>query len=321
MRSSMVAHFSILMGKPEHVNLVLPHLYTAMTSTEPLVRGNAAKAVGNAPYELRRDFPELLFEIYLVFLTDPNIHVHKSAVHALKIHAFPENLRQRLAICLIHLILVYKTEETDGYFLIECMDHYAHGCLTDTQLSGNEGRFLVWIIGQLDDMNACQAVERLGNSLKDTPGLVGLCAKCLQGNWAHRINNKQDIFYLLLGRVPRNRLREAAAELVDTAKSFPDNRLHLAGQIVVLLAKAGCWADAVRVCQHMLSIIPDTRLNLNMRLYFESLRQVCAFESARPEENNSIDEAEENWSTLLEDMQKEEADRIARNSFQPTLPL
>ena len=238
-RSSMVAHFSRLMGKPEHVNLVLHHLYTAMTSPEPLVRGNAAEAVGNMPYELRRDFPELLFEIYLLFLADPNILVHKSAVHALKIHAFPENLKQQLAICLINLILVYRTEETEGHFLIECMEHYVHGCLTDTQLSGEEGRFLVWIIGQLDDMNACQAVESLGNSLKDTPGFVGLCAKCLQGNWAHRINGKQDIFYLLLGRVPRNRLREAEAELVDTAKSFADNRPHFAGQIVVLLPRWG----------------------------------------------------------------------------------
>lgn len=314
MRSSMVTYFSRLMSKPEHVNLVLPHLYTAMTSPEPLVRGNAAEAVGNAPYELRRDFPELLFEIYLVFLADPNIHVHKSAVHALKIHTFPENLKQQLAICLIKLILVYRTEETEGRFLIECMEHYVHGCLTDTQLSGKEGRFLVWIIGQLDDMNACQAVESLGNALKDTPGLVGLCAKCLQGNWAHRINGKQDIFYLLLGRVPRNRLREAEAELVDTAKSFADNRPHLAGQIVVLLAKAGCWTEAIHVCRHMLSVIPETRLNLSMRLYFESLRQICAFESARSEEGISIDEAEENWSTLLEDMQKEEADRIERNS-------
>ena len=316
MRSSMVAHFSGLMDKPEHVNLVLPHLYTAMTSTEPLVRGNAAEAIGNAPYELRRDFPELLFEIYLVFLTDPNIYVHESAVHALKIHAFPENLKQRLAICLINLILVYKTEETDSRFLIECMEHYVHGCLTDTQLSGNEGRFLVWIIGRLDDMYAYHAVECLGDSLKDAPGFVNLCAKCLQGNRAHRINGKQDIFYLLLGRVPQNRLREAVTDLVDTAKSFPDNRRHLAGQIVVLLAKAGCWTEAIHVCQHMLSVIPDIRLNLNLRLYFESLRQVCAFESARLEENISIDEADKNWSTLLEDMQKEAADRIARDFSQ-----
>ena len=313
MRSSMVAHFSRLMDKPEHVNLVLPYLYTAMTSPEPLVRGNAAKAVGNAPYELRRDFPGLLFEIYLVFLTDPNVHVHKSAVHALKIHAFPENLKQRLAICLINLILAYRTEETGGDFLIECMEHYAHGCLTDTQLSGNEGRFLVRIIGQLNDMDACEAVRSLGNSLESTPGFVNLCAKCLRGNWIQRINGEKDIFYLLLGRVPRNRLREAETELVDTAKSFPNNRLHFAGQIVVLLAKAGCWVEATKICEHMLSVIPDTRLKLNMRLYFEGLRQVCAFESARPEESISIDEAEEEWSTLLKNTKKEKTDRIARN--------
>ena len=315
MRSNMVAHFSVLMGKPEHVNLVLPHLYTAMTSPEPLVRGAAAEAIGNAPYELRRDFPELLFEIYLMFLTDLNICVHKPAVHALKIHAFPENLKQQLANCLIKLIWAYSTVGTDEHFLIECMEHYAHGCLTDTQLSGKEGLLLVRIIGQLNDMYACQAVEHLGNSLKNTPEFVNLCAKCLQGNWADQINGNHGIFYLLLGHVQRNRLREAATDLVDTAKSFPDNRLHLAGQIVVLLAKAGCWTEALSVCQHMLSVIPDTRLNLSIRLYFESLRQICAFESARPKENISIAEADEKWSTLLEDMQKEEADRIARDFF------
>ena len=316
MRANMVAHFSKLMSKSEYVNLILPHLYTAMTNPEPLVRGNAATAVGKTPYELRRDFPELLFEVYLVLLTDPNVHVHKSAVSALNIHGFPENLKQRLAYYLVNLVLVYRTEEMDGHFVIECLEHYAHGCLTDTQLSGDQGRFIIWIIDQLDDMYAYEAVRRLGYSLKAAPDFVKLCTKCLQGEWIYQTEGEKHIF-LLLHHVPRNRISEAVDELVDTAKSFADNRPHLAGQLVVLLAKAGCWAEAIRICEHMLSVIPNTRLNLSIRLYFESLRQVCVFESARPEEKISIDEAEENWSTLLKDIQNEEADLNARNSFSP----
>ncbi len=319
MRSSMVAHLNELMDKPEYVNLVLPHLYTAMTSPEPLVRGNAATAIGKAPYELRRDFPELLFEIYLVFLTDPNIHVHKSAAHALKIHGFPENLKHQLAGYLINLILVYMREGTDGNFVVECLEQYVRGCLTDTQLLGNEGRFVVETIDKLDDMNLCEAVKHLGYSLKNAPGFVKLCTKCLQGERSYQMEVEKRIFHLL-HHVPRNRISEAADELVDTAKSFADSHLHLAGQIVVLLAKVECWAEAIRVCEHMLSVIPNTRLNLGIRLYFESLRQVCVFESARPEEKISIDEAEADWSTLLKDIRNEEKDSHSRSSFSPHSP-
>lgn len=318
-RSSMVAYLSKLMGEPEYVNLVLPHLYTAMTSPEPLVRGNAAMAIGKVAYELRRDFPELLFEIYLVFFTDPNVHVHKSAVHALNIHGFPENLKQQLADCLINLALVYMGNKMDGRFVIECLEHYAHGCLTDTQLSGKEGDLVIWTIGQLDYPDACEAVNHLGNSLKGAQGLVKLCAKCLQSEWINRIDGEKKIFNLL-DHIPRNRIREAANELIDTAKSFADNRPHFANPLVVLLAKADCWTEATSVCEHILSVIPDTRRDLSMHLHFESLRQVCAFESARPAEQISIDEAEADWSTLLKNVQNEETDRNARDSFSQYLP-
>lgn len=319
MCSSMVGHLNELMDKPEYVNLVLPHLYTAMTSPEPLVRGNAATAIGKVPYELRRDLPELLFEIYLVFLIDPNILVHNSAVHALKIHGFPENLKNQLAGYLINLILVYMNEGVDGNFVVECLKHYVRGCLTDTQLLGKKGRSVVEIISKLNDMDLCEAVRSLGYSLKNTPGFVKICAKCLQGEKTYQMEEEEHIFRLL-HHVPRNQISEVADELIDTAKSFTDNRSHLAGQIIVLLAKAGCWAEAIRICEHMLSVIPNTRLNLSIRLYFESLRQVCVFESVRPEEKISIDKAEADWSRLLKDIRKEEADLNSRSSFGSHFP-
>ena len=316
MRANMVEHLSKLMGKPEYVNLVLPHLYSAMTSPEVSLRGSAARAIGEVPYELMRDFPELLFEVYMVLLTDPYVYVHKSAVYALKTHGFPENLKQQLTHCLINLILVYKFNGKDGNFVVECLKHYVRGCLTDTQLSGLEGRFVVQTIGQLDDMNAYEAIKSLGHLLKDVPDFVNLCAKCLQREWIHEISSEESMFQLL-DRMPRKHLREAVGEIVDAAQSFADIRPHLAGPLIVLLAKAGCWAEAVHVCQHMLTVVPETRRDLGMRLYFESLRQVCAFESARPTGGISISEAEASWSILLKNIQDNDADRDARQSFPP----
>ena len=110
MRANMVAHLSKLMGKPEYVNLVLPHLYTAMTSPEVALRGSAATAIGEVPYELMRDLPDLLFEVYMVLLTDPYVYVHKSAVYALKTHGFPENLKEQLTHYLINLIRSLQTQ-------------------------------------------------------------------------------------------------------------------------------------------------------------------------------------------------------------------
>ena len=316
MRANMVARLSKLMGKPEYVNLVLPHLYTAMTSPELRLRGNAATAFGEVPYELMRDFPGLLFEVYMVLLTDPYVYVHKSAVYALKIHGFSESLKQQVAHCLFNLILTYMLKRSDNQFLVECLEHYVRGCLSDAQISGFEGRFIIQIIGQLDDMNAYEAIERLGYLLKDVPGFVNLCAKCLHSDWICRIDGAERTFQLL-DSMPRIRLREAVDEIVSAAQSFADTRPHLAGPLIVLLAKAGCWAEAVRVCEHMLTVLPETRRDLGMRLYFESLRQVCAFELARPTGGISISEADASWSILLKKILDNDADRDARQSFPP----
>ena len=315
MRANMVKYFSGLMGKHEYVNLVLSHVYTAMTSPEPLVRGSAATAVGKAPYGLRRDFPELLFEVYIVLLSDPDVYVHQSAVHALNIHDFPENLKPRLAHRLVSLIRDYVHQGNEDSFVVQCLKHYALGCLTDTQLSGSEGHFVVGIISQLEERYACEAVTVLGYSLKDLPDFVKLCAKILQGKKIYKSNRKERMFRLLDG-IPRERLREASDEFADTARSFADTEPHRAGPIIELLAKAGCWAEATCVCEHILTTIPDTLLNRGIRLHFEGLRQVCAFESARPTDGISIDDAEATWSKFLEDEQNDNPDPNAENLFQ-----
>ena len=316
MRANMVEHLANLMGHPECVNLVLPHLYTAMTSPEALVRGSAATALGKVPHNLIRDFPRLLFEVYLVLFADPVVYVHKSAVRALRINLFPEDLKLDLTHALLVLIRVYAREKTDDEFVTECLEHFVDGCLTDTQMSGGHGEFVVGIISQLNDMLACRAVERLGRSLIASPGFVGLCAKCLRGEWLRHTGDRERIFRFL-DNVPRKRLGEARSEVVEAALSLANNSPHQTQPLIVLLAKAGCWAGATHVCEQVLAKIPDTLRERSLRLHFEVLRQVCAFEEARPTGGITTDQAEANWAALMKQVNEDRADIDARRSLAP----
>ncbi|MCY4514358.1 MAG: hypothetical protein OXC69_04385 [Candidatus Tectomicrobia bacterium] len=315
MRANVVEHLANLMGRPEYVNLVLPHLYTAMTSPEALVRGSAAIALGRVPDNLIRDFPRLLFEVYLVLLTDPVVYVHKSAVQALRIDLFPQNLKLELTQALVVLIRVYAREEEDE-FVAECLEHFVDGCLTDTQMSGNHGRFVVGTINQLNDMLACRAVERLGRWLIAAPGFVALCARCLRGEWLRHTGDRERIFRFL-DNVPRKRLGEARREVVEAALSLANDSPHQTRPLIVLLAKAGCWADATYVCEQILARFSDTLRERSMRLHFEELRQVCAFEEARPTGGITIDQAEASWTALMKQVNEDRADIDARRSLAP----
>ena len=316
MRANVVEHLANLMGRPEYVNLVLPHLYTAMTSPEALVRGSAAIALGKVPHNLIRDFPRLLFEVYLVLLTDPIVYVHKSAVRALRINLFPENLKLELTHALLVLIRAYAREEAEDEFVAECLEHFVDGCLTDTQMSGNHGRFVVDTISQLNDMLACRAVERLGRWLIAAPGFVALCARCLRGEWLRHTGDRERIFRFL-DNVPRKRLGEARGEVVEAVLSLANDSPHQTQPPIVLLAKAGCWADATYVCEQILAKIPDTLRERSMRLHFEELRQVCAFEEARPTGGITIDQAEASWAALMKQVNEDRADIDARRSLAP----
>ena len=320
MRANMVEHLANLMRYPECVNLVLPHLYTAMTSPEALVRGSAATALGKAPYNLMRDFPRLLFEVYLALFTDPIVYVHKSAVHALRINLFPEELKPKLTCVLLLLIYVYAQGKTDDKFVVECLERYVDGCLIDTQISGSHGRFVVNAISQLNERHACEAVERLGRSLRDAPGFVAVCARCLRGEWLRGMGGGmggRERIFRFLDNVSQKRLHEARSELVEAALSLANDNPHQTEPLIVLLAKAGCWREATHICERVLAEIPGTRQDRSLMLHFEALRQVCSFEEARPIGGISTEQAEASWTALMKMINKDKADIDARKSFAP----
>ena len=315
MRASVVEQLSILMRDSATVNEVIPHLYAAMTSPEALIRGSAAHALGEISHQVRRDLPDLVFEVYLVLLSDPNVFVHKAAARSLKVYDFPEGLKTNVTLLLLALIRVYQDTENDQMFIVDLLRKYVHGCLTDTQLIGSQGGFVVASINQLDEVYAQNALNSVGRQLTGAPGIVELCIKMLGVGIVD--HNGRDRILQVLDDVPLELLRSHSKNLAESAQAFATTRPYFTNTLISMLAKASCWSEATEVCTRVLSNIAHTRRERLLRYQYESLRQVCKFESARRTEGISISEATARWSTLQREKRDEEADRNAKESFRP----
>ena len=315
MRASVVEHLWKLMTNTETVTAVIPHLYGAMTSPEALVRGSAARSVSEVSHEVRRDLPGLIFEVYLVLLSDPNVYVHKRAARSVKVYDFPENLKGNVAWWLVVLIKFYIQKGNEQSFVVDVLRKYVQGCLTDTQLSGDHGRFVISIIDQLDEVYLDSALNSLGHQLTNTPGIVRLCIKALGRSFVDY--HGRDRALQILDIVPSEFLNSSVTHLLEAAPTFATTRPYVTNSLIVLLCKAGCWNEAREVCTDVLSNIGDTRRELLLRYHYEGLRQVCEFECGRAREAISLTEANQHWSSLQKETKDEEADRDARKSFRP----
>ena len=196
MRANVVGQLSTLMRNSSTVCDVIPHLYGAMTSPEALIRGSAARTLGDISHEIRRDLPDLMFEVYLVLLSDPNVYVHKAAARSLKIYDFPQRLKVTVALSLITLIRVYQRTQDDQMFVVDLLRKYVHGCLTDTQLAGSHGAFVVSAIAKMDGLHARNALDSLGRLLVNAPGILPLCIKTL-GHGAGDYNGRDRVVQML----------------------------------------------------------------------------------------------------------------------------
>ena len=315
MRANVVKHLSVLMKSSSHYSDVIPHLYRAMTDPEALIRGNAARAVGEMSHEVRRDLPDLMFEVYLVLLSDPNVYVHKAAARSLKIYDFPERLKVDVALSLLVLIRVYRRTQDDPDFVVDLLRKYVYGCLTDTQLAESHGEFVVSVIDQMDSLHAREALDSLGGSLVNAPGIVPLCIKTL-GHGMVDYNGRDQVLQLL-DEVPVKSLESNSEDIADSALAFATTHPYIANSLITLLAKVGCWQEATDVCVRILSQIPNTRRQRMLKYHYEGLRQVCEFELKRASEGISVAEARMNWSSLQKRTADEEAERNERQSFRP----
>lgn len=296
-RYRIIAQLSALISSPSDINLILPHIYAAMTSTDTIARGSVAKAIGETDRKFAQDYPDLIYQMYVVLLSDSYVYVHKSAVRALKVAHFPENCGGQIRFLLQNLIILYSKEGKDQSFVVDCLKKYVQSFVTPAQMSGSEGNSIFGIIGKLDDMEAADVAGALRYYLADSPYFVPLVARLLQSDWAQSVG-RQDLFRLLRN-VPADRLRDGATELCAAALELADEPLYTSATLVGLVAKAGCWQQAADCCDALLARIPDTVNRKAQRDHLLALRHACAFEANLPVADADLRHTEEAWREIL----------------------
>ncbi|RJQ24440.1 hypothetical protein C4565_09760 [Candidatus Parcubacteria bacterium] len=316
-RANIVQHLTELIADTDTFNCVLPHLYTAMTSTETLVRGSAATAIGNASFDIRRDFPDLLFEVYVALMSDPYVYVHQSAVRSLKSHSFPEYLKPRLKYALINLIKSYYHETDKAEFLVECLKKFVEAFLTETEIEGNTGKALVGVIDSLPDREACDAIERLTFSFRNAPGFAKVIAKRLDCERAHDFMLSK--LYRALFQVPAVSLKDCVNEIYNAGKLAASTNAHQARIPISLLARAGAFDRAQKLCAEILEELPDTREQESLRAFIESLRRIADFEASLPKSFQELKDEQKAWASHIESIEHAQEEEDDHRHLPPML--
>lgn len=306
-RAYIVAQLTELISNTDTFNCVLPHLYTAMTHSEPLIRGSAASAIGDAPYDIRRDFPDLLFEVYVALMTDPNVYVHQSAVRALKSYAFPEHLKPNLKIALINLIRAYYHDTDRAEFLVKCVVTFVEAFLTETEIEGEIGKQIVGIIGSLPDKEACDAIERLTFSLQNAEGFAKVVAKRLDCEWARE--HVREKLYRSLFQVPAVSLQDCVDDIYQTGKFAAPNNYYQVRTPIALLARAGAFKTAEKLCTEIIEKLPDTREQSSLRSFIDSLRRIACFEASLPKTLQAVKHEQDAWNVYLESLKQSQEEK------------
>lgn len=314
-RANIIAHLTELIVDAQTMNCVLPYLYTAMTDNEALVRGSAATAIGEARYEIRRDFPDLIFEVYLALLRDPNVYVHRSAVRALKVYSFPENLKPALKAALFNLINAYYHETDQSEFLAVCLDEFSNGFLTDSDIEGNWGRVIVHVLSSMPDYSACKAVERMPLSMGNAPGYATVVAKLLSSAWGRDLMRNK--LYRALFHTPREVLTDCTALIVEAAKVVATHNPYQIRIPIALLSRAGANEEVMRLCESILERLPDTREQKAVRTFLESLRLIAKFETTLPKSQTELKRACKDWDEHIETLERAKELDDAESSLPP----
>lgn len=313
-RSNFVAKLSSLITSTETMNAVLPYLYNALTNREPIIRGAAAVTIGDADFDIQRDFPDLIYELYLALLLDPNIYVHQSAVRSLRTYCFPDHLRLRLKSALYALIVTYHSETHRADFLAVCLDELANGFLVSSEVEGRWGEMVVSAIEGMPTFAALLAIERMPLSMGKAPGYPALVASLLKSEEAK--GYAQGKLLRALFHVPEKALSDCVGSIVDAYTDANPWELRVP---LALLSRAKAFKDAADLCNAAINLLPNTTEHQASLLYLQTVKIICDFEAALPTSENTLNKARLDWTNQLQLLKLEEEMASARRGIPPSI--
>ncbi len=280
LRGSMVGHLSDLVTSPETLGAILPPLYSALVGASVLVRGRAARVVGQLSVRQIEDAPSLLIEAFVTLLRDPYVHPASSAVSALEGMRLPEQFDKRVAAGLVAIIDANGTDRKHSAFVTSCALLLVRRHLKPEKLAGRIGERLADILALHPPKHYARKLRHLPQAFVALPGFGRLVVHSLLAA-EEMAYGAHDIF-AALGRIDATALLAIRDDLLAMASASRDTAddNELRGTLIEIFSRAGDWHAATLVAEHALLIVPDTLRDAVRRLLLASLLVSVRFERA-----------------------------------------
>lgn len=277
MRGVLVENLHRLMHTPEGLKEALPELYGAMMHSSTVVRASAASALRELSRTRQQDLPDLLYEAFVMHLSDPYVMVHQTAANGLDRTELPESLKPQAANAVLSLIEIYARDKENERFLVKCIELYLRQFATPMQKQGGLGRILVALLGNVKPDLVAKDLYWLARDLGTVEGFSGLVVKALSNQ---RVSEyQQEDVLRALNTLAGNSIRMHIAELVAIGSAVEAHR-ELPPALVETLTRAGAWAEAAKICETVHNRILDTVENRFSKLYSKLHLIAAQFEAS-----------------------------------------
>ena len=318
MRGVLVENLHRLMHTPVGLKDALPELYAAMMHSSTVVRASAASALRELSRTRQQDLPELLYEAFVMHLSDPYVMVHQTAVNGLDRTELPESLKPQAATAVLLLIQVYTNDKDNERFLVKCIELYLRLFATPVQKQGGLGRILVALLWRVEPDLFARDLFWLAQDLGSVEGFSGLVVKALSNQQVSEY--QQDYVLRALNSLAVDSIRMHSAELVAIG-SAPQAHRELPPALVETLTRAGAWADAAKICETVHDRIPDTVEKRFSKLYAKLHLIAAQFEaSIAVGRMSELSELASSWKNTESQIKQLHAENEKRSNPFPSLP-
>jgi hypothetical protein len=278
LRHALIEHLDQLVTSPDTLAEVLPYLYSALVGASTIERAAAAKTIGKIRPKLLSDAPPLLLEAFVALLSDQFLLPINRAIKALERVKLPEEMQAGVRTRLATIILSYAQTDDQQAFLVQAIDAYIAGFLSDDQRAGGIGEALIKILEGHEVVHTYSALRDLAYRFDKQPAFGRLVVKALlEPDYRHLDGTVELLQHLPAATVAAN---AAALEDLASALSFERDEWRLGQILVEAFTRSGLWDGTLRIIEFMFARVDDIPRNRRRRLHLETVRTAVELERA-----------------------------------------
>jgi hypothetical protein len=265
--------------------MTIPPLYKAMTDQASLVRSSAANACAALSHYSPEDLPDLLYETFLLLLSDPYVIVHQAAVEALRTFRLPAKLAARVPQLLTMLIGTYRNSRSDDRFLSSCINRLLAMSKKDFTLPVEVHKVIIKLVAEIDPDAAMEVVKHQGRTLRGSPGYTALIVKLMTASELSEYSIT-DLIEELYASSP-SEIRAEAEKLRAVVKNCSAQEYDITNELLEILTIAGMWGTAADIAVDATAKFDDTAWDRGQKL--RSLARQLSAQIELAAENRDFD--------------------------------